>query len=82
MLAKTGEVVSAASSQESSCLLHSAEMLALEEASLTLKGLDLNFGDDCVVVSTHRARVCSDSTSLVLPVCRKLGIKKSLRVIR
>ena len=55
LLARTGEVISAASSQESSCALHNAEMLALEEASLALKALRLNLSDDCVIVSTHRA---------------------------
>ena len=71
LLAKTGEVISAASSQESSWPLHSAEMLALEEASFTLKALGLNLSDDCIVACTHRARLL-DSTSLVLPVCKSL----------
>ena len=75
LLARTGEVISAASSQESSCALHNAEMLALEEASLALKALRLNLSDDCVIVSTHRASLL-DTSSLGLSICKKVGISK------
>ena len=75
LLARTGEVLSAASSQVSSCLLHNAEMLAFEEASLTLKASGRSMSDDCIVVSTHRASLL-DTSSIGLPMCKKLGIKE------
>lgn len=76
VLRPTGEVLSAATTGEMWCSLHSCEMLAIEEAILALKNQvdDATKTDisDCIFVSTHRSSVLDFG----LPLLKKCGVTK------
>lgn len=76
VLKPNGEVLSAATTGEKWCSLHSCEMLAIEEAIFSLKQQaeeESRIGiSDCIFVSTHRSSVIDFG----LPLLKKCGVTK------